>query len=477
LPRDDLVLASAEQKTQYTERQAAWEDATRTIRSEIDALLSPRRQAAFADALEKFQPDIRAALEKPAQERSCMERQLAFQAMKYVAPKMAEAAGKNLKGEDKERYGRLAKQLDEFEHLKPDPLPAAMGACDASSDAPPTFRLVLGDYHKPAEEVQPGFPKFLGATEPAIEPLAASSGRRSALAAWLSRGDHPLTARVMVNRLWQHHFGAGIVATPNDFGAMGAPPSHPELLDWLAVEFVEQGWSLKAMHRLMVTSAAYRQSSRVDFGNPIHARAREADAGNRLLWHARRRRLSAEAIRDSMLRLSGELNERMFGASARPELPPGVAGKAAWEVDANPADRNRRSIYILAKRNLRYPLLEIFDLPDLHNSCPERGSTTTAPQALALLNGEFALARAGAWSGRLVAEHGQDAPALARAAMAEAFTREPREEERRAGEKFLAEQTKAIAADGDATTGDAARAAAIDFCHAILNANEFLYVD
>src|SRR4029079_700031 len=139
-------------------------------------------------------------------------------------------------------------------------------------------------------EVQPGFPAFLGTSEPQITPPSGvpSSGRRSALAAWLSRPDHPLTARVMVNRLWQHHFGVGIVGTPNDFGAMGQRPSHPELLDWLAVEVVEHGWSLKAMHRLMVTSAAYQQSSLVDFDRPMHARALELDPTNQLLWHARR---------------------------------------------------------------------------------------------------------------------------------------------------------------------------------------------
>jgi hypothetical protein len=373
--------------------------------------------------------------------------------------------------------------------MKPEPLPAAMAACDASADSPPTFRLLLGDYRKPAEEVAPGFPKFLGDTEPVIQAHAQSSGRRTALADWLCRADHPLTARVIVNRLWQHHFGVGIVATPNDFGAMGSAPSHPELLDWLAVEFVERGWSLKAMHRLMVASATYRQSSRVDLNSPMHAKAREVDAANRLLWHARRTRLSAEAIRDAMLQLSGELNDRMFGPSARPELPPGIAAKAVWDVDANPADRNRRSIYILAKRNLRYPFLEIFDWPDLHNSCPDRASTTTAPQALALLNSELTIERARHWSGRLVLQYGQDTRTTARAAMTEAFMREPREDESRAAEKFLDDQAKTIAGQSVATVEDMlpvpmpdacdpSRAAAlVDFCHAILNANEFLYVD
>src|SRR5207248_739227 len=140
---------------------------------------------------------------------------------------------------------------------------------------------------------------------------AATTGRRAALARWLTRGDNPLTARVMVNRLWQQHFGVGLVATSNDFGAQGAPPTHPELLDWLAVEFVESGWDLKHLHRLMVTSAAYCQDSAVDARNPGHVRALAVDRDNDLLWHARRRRLEGEAIRDTLLLLSGELNPRM----------------------------------------------------------------------------------------------------------------------------------------------------------------------
>jgi hypothetical protein len=190
-----------------------------------------------------------------------------------------------------------------------------------------------------------------------------------------------------------------------------------------------------------------------------------------------------------MLHLAGQLNERMFGPSARPELPAGITEKMSWSPDKVPADRNRRSIYVIAKRNLRYPLLDVFDLPDMHNSCPERSRTTTAPQALALMNGEFALAQARHWGGRLLADHAGDTPALVRAAFAEALSREPTAEELAAAEQFLAEQASRIAAEGD-TVGenslpqpmpkdiDRQRAAAVvDFCHALLNANELVYVD
>ncbi len=400
--------------------------------------------------------------------------------------------GGTLKGDEKRRYQELKKQLGEFDHLKPAELPAAMAVSDASAEAPPTYRLSLGDYHKPLEQVHPGFPAFLGASEPRIVTPPSgpeSSGRRTALARWLCRPDHPLTARVMVNRLWQHHYGRGIVATANDFGAMGEPPTHADLLDWLAVEFVERGWSIKAMHRLMVTSAAYRQSSLVDPDDPGQALAMEIDRANHLLWHARRQRLEGEAIRDAMLQLAGDLQPRMFGPSARPRLPDGLEGKSAWQMDDQPQERNRRSIYVFAKRNLRYPLFEIFDQPDLHNSCPQRSTTTTAPQALALLNGEFSLDEARRWSGRLLQRHGDDTESLVRAAWIEAFSHEPAGEQLQAALAFLERQTAALAAGGDATADDslpiplpadqdpAHSTALVDFCHAIFNSNEFLYVD
>jgi len=489
LPRDDVPLEDRERVRRHERDQAVWEEATQQIRTEMDTLVEPFRQAALDEGLEKFAPEIRQCFVKPASERTAMDQQLAFQMMKYIRPKLENLPAK-LKGEAKERYQVLQRELKDYDHLRPAPLEVAMTVVDAVQNVPPTHRLAGGDYRKPLEQVQPGFPAFLGASEPVIVPTAGNtSGRRAALATWLTRPDHPLTARVMVNRLWHYHFGRGIVGTPNDFGAMGQTPTHPELLDWLAVEFIEQGWSLKAMHRLMVTSAAYRQASTVDLDNPLHARALDRDSENHLLWHARRKRLEGEAVRDVMLQLAGQLNERMFGASARPELPRGVAPKLAWQPDAKPADRDRRSIYLLVKRNLRYPLLDVFDLPDMHNSCPQRSATVTAPQALALMNGEFAQEQARRWSGRLLAEHPQDADALVRAAFDEAFGRPADDEELRAAGRFLTEQSARITASGQGTSPDSlpspspsgldpARAAAVvDFCHALLNSNELVYVD
>ncbi|HEV3138625.1 MAG TPA: DUF1549 and DUF1553 domain-containing protein, partial [Pirellulales bacterium] len=438
LPRDDVPLATREQQQRYAEQLAAWEQATKPTRDAMEAIVAPKRDAAMKEALLKFEPDIRRAVETPDENRSAMDKRMATQAMKYVDPMLRSITDK-LKGDDKKQFEELRKQLAEFDGQKPAPLPTAMAVSDGAVQAPPTFRLAVGNYRKPLEEVQPGFPTFLGSSEPQITLPGAvsSSGRRSALAEWLCRSDHPLTSRVIVNRLWQHHFGRGIVGTPNDFGAMGEPASHPELLDWLAVEFVDRGWSLKAMHRLMVNSAAYRQGSSVDFDNPLHARALEFDGANKLLWRARRGRLAGEAIRDTMLELAGQLNDEMFGPSARPELPSGIAPKLAWQPDATAGQRNRRSIYVIAKRNMRYPLLDIFDLPDMHNSCPQRSITTTAPQALALLNSEFTIEQAQHWSGRLLGEHGLDLAALVRAAYVAAFARPASDEQLRIAREFL----------------------------------------
>jgi hypothetical protein len=357
-----------------------------------------------------------------------------------------------------------------------------MAVTDVGREAPPTYRLLGGDWRRPREQLEPGFPSFLGEAQPdtRLPEGLVSTGRRAALARWLTHKDHPLTARVLVNRLWQHHFGVGIVASSNDFGAQGDPPTHPELLDWLAVEFVENGWGLKPLHRLMVLSSAYCQDSRVDPKEERHAKALAADKDDRLLWHARRRRLEGEALRDAALALAGELNLRMYGTSARPKLPDKISNYA-WKADAKPEDQNRRSIYVFVKRNMRYPLFDAFDWPDLHNSCSRRVTTTTAPQALLLLNGDFVRERAEKIGTALLARYGERDAELVAHAYRTAWGRSPTADEVRLGVKFLSTQAETIRTRGDAAGAkepDAVRATAVaDFCHALLNTNEFLYVD
>jgi hypothetical protein len=263
----------------------------------------------------------------------------------------------------------------------------------------------------------------LGAEKPKVEPGRSGSGRRLALAQWLTRADHPLAARVMVNRIWQHHFGRGLVATPNDYGRLGEKPSHPELLDWLSARFVKDGWSLKAMHRRIVGSAAYRRSA----AHPDLAAGRLKDPDNRLLWKATPRRLQAEAVRDSMLMASGEFDSHMGGPAVDPNLP-------------------RRTIYTKVHRNSRDSLLDAFDAPETFSSMPGRNSTTTATQALLMINGRWPLERAQAFARRLRATGAATNPDLVKAAYRIAFGRAPSADELVRGVAFLEKSAPAAKA-------------------------------
>jgi hypothetical protein len=492
LPDDDTSLATKGQVEEYGQGMQQWEKATKPLRDEIDTELADERKAAKEEAESAYDPETQKAIETPAEQRSCFQKQLVAEADEWIESRIARAY-KRCSPEERKQYDKQMEELAKFDKLKPEPLPTAMTITDGDGQAPTTCVLAGGNYLKPGKEVSPGFPEFLGASEPEAKPPAEkpnSTGRRTALAEWLSRTDNPMTARVMVNRLWEHHFGQGIVSTPNDFGAMGGNPTHQELLDWLAAEFVASGWHLKPIHRLMVLSAAYCQSSKVDPASAIQAAAQAADAANDLLWHARRQRLEGEEVRDTQLEVSGQLNLKMFGPSAQPQLPQVLADtRYGWDVDQKAADRNRRSIYVLAKRNMRLPMLAAFDQPDMQNSCPRRTCTITAPQALELLNGELTEDAARAWSGKLLSKYGDNETKLVREAYMEAYGRPPRDSEVKAAEKFVQEQTAEIATENKSLDEkelptpmprklDRAKAAAIvDLCHAIMCSNEFLYVD
>jgi hypothetical protein len=477
-PRDDLAVATAEERADFQRRLDAWQAASRELRAAMDELLADKRREQRRFALSKFRSEIQQAVLTPDDQRTPYQRQIAWIAEKQLHAAEQSAPSK-LPPDQKKRYQQLEQKLAALSLPRPQPLPAAMAVTDEGLDVPPTHLLAGGDWRKPRERLEPGFPHFLDNAKPDIRPLPErkTTGRRSALARWLTRKDNPLTARVLVNRLWQHHFGAGIVGSSSDFGAMGDEATHPELLDWLAIEFVENGWSLKHLHRLMVLSAAYCQDTRVDAGNAAHVRALRVDRDNRLLWHARRRRLEGEALRDAMLALSGELNLQMFGPSARPKLPANIS-KYAWKPDARQEDQHRRSIYVLAKRNMRYPLFDAFDLPDMHNSCARRLTTTTAPQALLLLNGDFALECGQRFAASLCERHGDDETHLVAEAYRLAWGRAASAEEMQLGLRFLSALAEELRTRRHTDGGSMDRAAVLtDFCHALLNTNEFLFVD
>jgi hypothetical protein len=257
-------------------------------------------------------------------------------------------------------------------------------------NVPATHVLARGNAHAAGEQVVPGFPTVLNFPDPKIEPPspgAKSCGRRLALANWIVSPDNPLTARVIVNRLWQYHFGQGIVHTPNNFGLQGETPTHPELLDWLANELITGGWKLKPLHRQMMFSRSYQMNSRP---NPA---GQSRDPQNNLLWRFPMRRLTVEEIRDSVLAVNQSINPVLYGTSIYPLVSDEVkAGQSqpgdGWK-ESTPAERNRRSIYIHTKRSLVLPLIETFDGPDLDTTCPVRFSTVQPTQALAMINGEL----------------------------------------------------------------------------------------
>jgi hypothetical protein len=488
--RDDLCLASSEEQAQAARQRAAWEKATREIQAERDALVAPIRRDLFEEIIVTFDPDTQKALRTPESERTPLQQQLACLSFKQIGRRYARAY-RRLPADKRARYDALGKKLEAFQALEPATLPVAMAVSDTGAQTPVTHCLAVGNYLKPREEVAPAFPEFLDTQTPNIRPVSGerpSSGRRSALAHWLSRSDNPMTSRVIVNRLWQHYLGQGIVGTPNDFGTMGEKATHPELLDYLATELVRQGWGLKAVHRLIVTSATYRQSSAAE-QNRLATTANRVDAENKLLWHARVKRREAEAIRDAVLQASGQLNLRMFGPGVRPELPaPMMENTYAWDPDEKQEDRNRRSIYMLAKRNFDYPLFAAFDVPDRSESCPVRATTITAPQALAMLNGEFALGQARYMAADLLTRQGNDVRWVIRQAYLRTFLREPVPEEMQAAVQFLKHQSR-LASRGAKTENPLGPAGApagidssfaqavVDFCHALLNAAEFLDIE
>jgi hypothetical protein len=473
------MLAAAESK-QFEARKAVWNEKTKPIRDQIAMLLEPQRQKILKEFFDKYPAEIQAAITKAPAARSPFEWQMYAKAKPYLEID-DDQASKALKGADRAKYAALQTDLQKFADIDPGELPVGIGMHDLNSQSPATHRLNGGSWDAPAEEVQPGFLSIVNASAPKIVPLPNSTGRRTALANWLASADNPLTARVMVNRLWSYHFGQGIAPAPSDFGIMGGRPSHPELLDWLASEFTRTGWDMKRMQKLMVMSNTYRESSAF-----IESSAKE-DPRDKLLWRFPRERLEGEVIRDSALMVSGLLNDKVGGPSIFPELPAG-AGKprGGWKVSSEP-DQNRRSVYIFIRRNARYPMLEAFDMPDTHESCGRRNQTITAPQAMSLLNGKVSLEWAEAFASRVLQQAGADANAQVDSAYRLAFGRHPDGFEKDSVQTFFAKQKTLIAERKSAGEKlalptsipdgyDPTQAAVlVDFCHMLLNSNEFVY--
>jgi len=360
---------------------------------------------------------------------------------------------------------------------QPKTLPSALAFADSSSEPRDNRLLARGDFHNRKEPLELGFISVLTRGKTAADYLNEarahrlrddSTQQRRALAEWMTDMDHgagSLVARVLVNRVWQHHFGEGIVRTVNDFGTRGQPPTHPELLDWLAREFVKSGWKMKTLHRLIMTSAVYLQESGFNVAKA------KIDPDNRLLWRQNPQRIEAEILRDSMLAVSGTLNPEMYGLAFKPPIP-AEAMQARNVKDPYPKDARdasptwRRTIYMFHKRVVQYPLMQAFDAPDAQTSCGRRDTTTVAPQALALLNDHFVRLRAEDFARRIEHEAG-DSPAHEVARIWQlALGRKATPVEIAAAVSFLKRQENN---DNHLTLAN--------LCQSIFALNEFIYVD
>jgi hypothetical protein len=440
--RDDIPAASEAEQADWRDQQAEWEAATTDIRAEIDALTARYKEKKWKATVDKFPLDIQACFNKPIEERTSWEHQMAC----LVERQFYEEGTpwqKSLSKEDKAKYDDLLARLAEFDDVKPKPLPAIMSVKDFSGAISPT---VIPD-SRDAAPIPPSFPRALAANtenKPAALPdLPDSTGRRTALAQWIGRPDNPLTTRLIVNRIWQQHFGQGIVTSPNDFGQLGDLPTHPELLDWLTTTFVEGGWRMKDLHKLILMSAVWRQSA----NHPRETEFRRIDPAEKLMWRTKVRRLKAEQVRDAMLAISGELDDAIGGPSVKADVP-------------------RRGLYVKRMRNSPDPLLHAFDTANGLTSVAKRNVTTTPTQALLLLNGDYALGRAKKMADRLKAREGA-APAEALShAFVLAWGRAPNERELDRAVEFVVNDEGAVGNDR-----------LVDFCHVLLNSNEFLYVD
>lgn len=328
--------------------------------------------------------------------------------------------------------------------------------------------LRRGQFSMPQEAVSPAVPAVFHKDDEHREfgevPL---DHRRTALADWIASPQNPLTARVIVNRVWAWHFGEGIVRTPNDFGNQGELPTHPQLLDYLARDFIQHGWSLKHLHKLIMLSSTYRMESIPD------PKAADLDPENRLLSHFSRLRLDGESIRDAILACAGTLNPKQFGPAVVPPLDgQELAGlfdaKSKWPITKDPSEHTRRSVYLLVRRTFALPMFAAFDAPDVMVSCPRRFQTTVPTQSLTLFNSPFVREQAGAMAKRLIDECGKgDRKAIARAWLL-CFSRPPNESEISKADEFLEDQSRRLSDR---------QAALSALCLALLNANEFVYID
>lgn len=487
----DHPLVPKEQADEYFRLNEEIDAKIKPLRARVAAIEDPYKLVLVKEKYKRFPANIQEAINTPEEQRTPGQVLLANQIIRTVRVSSGEVA-RHLKPEERSEVKRLEAEIAALQKQRPKPIPMAMGITDGDYrfvpdgpgdepapgkgvkmevtegsylhkgpgryEAPPSYFLHGGDMYSRGSLMKPGFVTVLTEGDPVTARPPGdghTSGRRRALAEWLSSPEHPLTARVAVNRIWHHHFGRGIVATLDNFGHTGEKPTHPELLDWLAVEFRERGWSIKQMHRLILTSQTYQMSSSfADEGNLAK------DTANLYLWRFRQQRLEAEVLRDSILAVAGTLNTLMEGPPVFPPLPEDTLrsmNKGIWNTQPDGPETWRRSIYVYRKRGLPFPFFEVFDLPDQTITCGRRNVSTVATQALTLLNNEFVLDQSKRFAARLK-QLSADSNEQLRLAYELALGRAPSAEERAVAAEFL----KTNKVD--------------DFAHVLLNLSEFLYM-
>jgi hypothetical protein len=490
--RTDIPLVPPAIAAKYESQVKKIDDQIEGIEKQIRELDNPTRQRLLEAKYRELPEPLQIALKTDPLKRTEAQKRQAEQVLDSVTVTKAELLAA-LSKEDREKTEALEAEIADLEKTKPPPLPVAHAITEPTPFPSKSYFLHRGNFLNRGSEMAPGTlavlnPPGVEVAFPQPGPQAKTTGRRLVLANWIASEQNPLTARVMVNRIWQHHFGKGLVGTPNDFGRMGEQPKHPELLDWLATEFVRQGWSIKTMHRLILTSRTYQQSS--IFVSPRNSKI---DPENTFLWKMRLQRLEGEAIRDSILAVSGSLNLEAGGPGVFPEidqalmesLPKGPTYQS-WPRTKDGPEVWRRSVYVSELRSVASPILDLFDPPESISSCPRRNTTTVAPQALQLLNNKFVARQAILFADRIHDQAGEDPSRETRRAFLLALSRPPRPLELEQTVEFLKRQREyhrhhnGVLMDrgiDPAQILPPEKAALADLCQSLFNLNEFVYIN
>jgi hypothetical protein len=490
--RGEVYLASREAIAKYKDEESQWNERMKPLKQQLDEWLAEQKKP-HTEALRRSKIDALAISDSEKQV-------LKDQPDSEQGKRLTKSHAKKLDVPDKEyrdlftqqqrdRWDALKQSLEQVNRTRPSPPQKALAITESSHEPQPTWLLTRGDFYAKQEQVPLGFlsvltrarsPEDYLSTAKQHAPDVPSSLQRRALAEWMTdvdQGAGALLARVMVNRVWLHHFGEGLSRTTTDFGVRAEAPSHSELLDWLSKDFVDGGWRLKRLHKQILMSAVYRQ------GTSFDADGAAVDPDNRLLWRRRPKRLEAEAIRDAVLAVSGTLNIEAYGPAFKPPIPQEAMlarnTKSPYPADApdTPSTR-RRSVYMFHKRVVQHPLMQVFDAPDASASCGRRNNTIVAPQALALLNDPFLRVRSVDFAKRVLAENGSDHAKWIAACFQLAIGRAPNESELHGSLNFLETQIASRIAQHPRVSEDQNRLLALaDFCQGVFCLNEFIYVD